>query len=120
MQKLIEWQQQKDFQRKMKEGWEKRTKQMEELDKEQKKAMGKRAFINWLKDHCEKLKVKKSIQSQIELENKIKEEKKEKIAQRRKQMNDYAHKQWLKDIKRRESKEKKATQRRSSFDYGVF
>lgn len=36
----------------MKIGWDERVKQMGDLDKQEKQAHGKTAFINWLQNHC--------------------------------------------------------------------
>lgn len=60
----------------MKEGWEKRVKEMDQLDKEEKKTRGKRAFMGWLKKLCAKLEVQKAEESKKRMEAKLKEEKK--------------------------------------------
>ena len=75
---------------------------MSELDKEEKQAQGKRAFMNWLKDHCEKLRVKKANEEEMEYALKLKEENEQLMKHIRNQESKKAYKKWLKDIKERE------------------
>eukprot|EP00347_Sterkiella_histriomuscorum_P000569 403375343 len=121
IEKLLEWHSQKEITKQMKKGWDQRMKQMSELDKEEKQAQGKRAFMNWLKNHCEKLKVKKANEEEMEYALKLKEENEQIMKHLRNQESKKAYKKWLKDIKERElnpDQQFKRPKRRQSFDYG--